>query len=98
MLYKYICVFLFKQKTKIHVLEFAFLIIMLNVFNYCHGCHYTIYNLYRIFIVIILYIFALLININNFWILLHVDNPDDFTNNLYMILNVSVSDFKLIVT
>ncbi|XP_070518434.1 odorant receptor 46a-like isoform X2 [Cardiocondyla obscurior] len=54
----------------------------------------TVYNLYRIFIITILYIFAFLQFMD---LLLNVDNPDDFTNILYMALNVSVSGFKLLI-
>lgn len=54
----------------------------------------VIYTLYRLFIIIILYTFAFLQFMD---IVLNVDNPDDFTNNLYMMLNVSVSGYKLLI-
>lgn len=54
----------------------------------------AVYNLYRLFIIIILYTFAFLQFMD---IVLNVDNPDDFTNNLYMMLNVSVSGYKLLI-
>lgn len=54
----------------------------------------VIYTVYRLFIIIILYTFAFLQFMD---IVLNVDNPDDFTNNLYMMLNISVSGYKLLI-
>ncbi|KAF3054552.1 Odorant receptor 008 [Nylanderia fulva] len=54
----------------------------------------VIYNLYRSFIITLLYTFVFLQFLD---IVFNVDNPDDFTDNLYMMLNVSVSGYKLLI-
>lgn len=50
------------------------------------------YNIYRTLIIIFLYTFAILQFMN---IVLNVDNLDDFTDNLYMMLNVFVSGYTI---
>ncbi|XP_012527647.2 odorant receptor 46a [Monomorium pharaonis] len=81
-----------------HVLKFTFLIVTFvgcfRPLSWTSLFKRVIYNLYRIFIIIILYIFAFLQFMD---ITLNVDNPDDFTNILYMALNVSVSGYKLLI-
>lgn len=54
----------------------------------------VIYNIYRTFIITILYTFSILQLID---VALNINSPDDITNNLYMLLNVSVSGYKLLI-
>ncbi|KAG5336422.1 OR94B protein, partial [Acromyrmex charruanus] len=83
---------------KMHTLKLTFLIVVFvgcfRPLSWTSLFMRVIYNLYRLFIVTILYIFAFLQFMD---IMINVDNPDDFTNILYMALNVSVSGFKLLI-
>ncbi|EZA58604.1 ObirOr5-E9 [Ooceraea biroi] len=81
-----------------HILKLTFMIVMsVGCFrppSWTSLFRRVVYNIYRIFIITILYIFAFLQFMD---IVLNVDNPDDFTNNSYMMLNVSVSGYKLLI-
>lgn len=81
-----------------HILNLTFLIVTFvgcfRPLSWTSLFKRVIYTLYRLFIIIILYTFAFLQFMD---IVLNVDNPDDFTNNLYMMLNVSVSGYKLLI-
>jgi len=81
-----------------HILKLTFLIVTFvgcfRPLSWTSLFMRVIYNLYRLFIITILYIFAFLQFMD---IMINVNNPDDFTNILYMALNVSVSGFKLLI-
>jgi len=81
-----------------NVLQFTFFIVTFvgcfRPLSWTSLLERIIYNLYRIFIITILYTFVFLQFMD---IILNVDNPDDFTNILYMALNVSVSGYKLLI-
>lgn len=53
-----------------------------------------IYDIYRILIFVIMYIFVAFQLMD---IVLNVDNPDDFIENLYIMLNMIVSGYKLFI-
>jgi len=54
----------------------------------------TIYNIYRLYVISMLYFFSM----SQFMdIILNVDNPDDFTNNLNMMLTSSASCYKMFI-
>ncbi|XP_072754209.1 uncharacterized protein [Anoplolepis gracilipes] len=94
-----VCIFsLIKKDLKMHVLNLTFFIVTFvgcfRPLSWTSLFKRAVYNLYRLFIIIILYTFAFLQFMD---IVLNVDNPDDFTNNLYMMLNVSVSGYKLLI-
>lgn len=82
------------------VLKLTFLIVMFvgcfRPLSWTSLFKRSIYTIYRIFIITFLYTFAFL---QIMYILLNADilNPDDFTDTLYIMLNVSVSGYKLLI-
>ncbi|XP_071631675.1 putative odorant receptor 85d [Temnothorax longispinosus] len=54
----------------------------------------TVYNIYRVYVISMLFFFSM----SQFMdIVLNVDNPDDFTNNLNMMLTSSAACYKLFI-
>jgi len=93
-----VCITLFKQELKMHVLKLTFLIVIFvgcfRPLSWTSPFKRTIYSIYRIFIITLLYTFAFF---QIMYIILNAENPDDFTDTLHMMLNVSVSGYKLLI-
>ncbi|EFN83902.1 Odorant receptor 46a, isoform A [Harpegnathos saltator] len=90
--------FLIKRSLEMRVLRLTLRIVMFagcfRPLSWLSRFKRTAYNIYRTLIITFLYTFATLQFMD---IVLKVDNPDDFTDNLYMMLNVSVSGYKLFI-
>ncbi|XP_071631658.1 odorant receptor 46a-like isoform X2 [Temnothorax longispinosus] len=54
----------------------------------------TVYNIYRLYVIIMLYTFTIFQIMD---LVLYVDNTNDFTNNLNMMLTVSISCYKVLI-
>ncbi|XP_077264586.1 odorant receptor 46a-like isoform X2 [Temnothorax americanus] len=54
----------------------------------------TVYNIYRLYVIIMLYTFTIFQIMD---LVLYVDNTNDFTNNMNMMLTVSISCYKVLI-
>ncbi|XP_014470127.1 PREDICTED: uncharacterized protein LOC106742051 [Dinoponera quadriceps] len=90
--------FLINRFLEMRVLKLTFMIVIFagcfRPLSWLSRFKRAAYNIYRILIITFLYTFASLQFMD---IVLNVDNPDDFIDNLYMMLNVSVSGYKLFI-
>ncbi|KAL0116260.1 hypothetical protein PUN28_011237 [Cardiocondyla obscurior] len=81
-----------------HILKLTYTIVMIS------GCFRpqswtslfkrTVYNIYRLYVITMLYTFTILQIMD---IILYVDNPDDFTNNINMMLTILASCYKIFI-
>lgn len=79
-----------------HILEFTFKILIIcgcwRPASWTMSYKRFIYHVYTIFIIFLIYTFMLSQLLD---LLLNVDNPDDFTDNIYMLLAMFVSCCKM---
>lgn len=80
------------------VLKLTFMLVMLTgcfrPLSWLSRFKRIIYNIYRILIFTVMYTFVMLQLVD---VVLNVDNADDFTDGLYMMLNGFVSSCKLLI-